>query len=449
MPNLLSRRWGRLAAFTWLYVCEGLPNGFAMVAVSLELKRMGLDAAALGSLAAWALFPWAWKWLAGPIVDNLHLPGLGRRKQWIVACQLGLVGSLVAAILLFPRVEGTGVGGLATFTALLVLANAFAACQDVAIDALAVGTLDESETGLANGLMFAGAQGGAAIGGSAVLALKGVVGFGAAMWLAPAVLAALLVATVLFVREPPHVARPGPVFARVTREVASYVRTVVSSVLLTRSGLLGIVLAILPFGGMALSLTLSTVIAPTLGMTDNEIASLGLVSSAVFMACCLLGGWLSDRFGRIRTLTVFSLLTLLPTAWLAWELHAAGFDLPTPPGPDGTWPRAEALITAWWIAQVTYTVAQGLMYGIRTAMFMDVADPRIAATQFTAYMALLNVSTQLSFWWEGQALTSVADGGWGITYTQTLLLDCGIGAVFVLLVPFIPSRAAARAEAGI
>ena len=52
------------------------------------------------------------------------------------------------------------------FTMLILVHNVFGATQDVAIDALACGVLKEDERGFANGLMFAGAYTGQAIGGS-------------------------------------------------------------------------------------------------------------------------------------------------------------------------------------------------------------------------------------------------------------------------------------------
>jgi MFS family permease len=55
------------------------------------------------------------------------------------------------------------------FTAIILVHNVFAATMDVAIDALAVTTLPPEERGAANGLMFAGAYLGNAIGGSGVL----------------------------------------------------------------------------------------------------------------------------------------------------------------------------------------------------------------------------------------------------------------------------------------
>ena len=67
--------------------------------------------------------------------------------------------------------------------------------------------------------------------------------------------------------------------------------------------------------------------------------------------------------------------------------------MPAGASANGTWPRHEVLITAWWAASLVYALFNGLMYGIRTAMFMDIVEPRIAATQFTACMALLAVSS--------------------------------------------------------
>jgi hypothetical protein len=126
---------------------------------------------------------------------------------------------------------------------------------------------------------------------------------------------------------------------------------------------------------------------------------------------------------------VFALATLLPTLWIASVLDGAGF-LHPPEGTDGVWPRQDALIRAWWIAQLAYSAFQGLMYGIRTALFMDLADRRIAATHFTAFMAMLNVVTMYSLTWQGAALES------SLTVGQVLRLDCVLGALFVLLLPF-------------
>ena len=446
--NLLSTTKGRLAAFTLLYVGEGLPQGFATAAVALELKRLGASAAVMGTFAASIMAPWAWKWAFGPVVDNVYSRRFGRRSQWVVACQIGMIATLLLAMAVFPtEVTPSGeVVGLALFGGVLLCHNAFGAAQDVAIDALAVSTLTEEERGRANGLMFGGAQIGMAIGGSGVIFLKGVIGFGAAALIVPLCLVGILAMVVTMVREAAGPAAEGGGGAKaVGAEILDYLRTVFRVFFTTRIGFLGLLLALVPAGAMSLSLTVSNVISPTLGMSDDEIASLNTVGSVVFAIACVAGGLLSDRFGRRRSLAVFAGGMALPTLWLAWRFHAAGWVV-APAAVDGVWPRAEALITDWWIGGTVYAVFMGLMYGVRSALYMDIAEPRIAATQFTASMALLNFVTMYSYWWEGKALSPVAEGGWGFSLSQTMVVDAAWGLVFLLLLPLLPHRRSVATE---
>lgn len=449
LPNLLRTRFGRLTGFFILYVSEGLPQGFTGTAVALEFKRMGMTGEAIGIFLATIMLPWTWKWLAGPVVDNFHLKRFGRRKQWIIGNQIGMLATLAAALVFFPKTSGADhhITGLALFSGILLAHNIFAACQDVAIDALACDTLPESERGSANGLMFAGAQVGAAIGGSGVLYLKGITGFSIASLVAPLLLLGVVVIVALMIFESrlehaieEETATPPADSAR--ESALDYLLTVLRVFFLTRRGFLGLLLAVVPFGGMALSLTVSTVLTPTLGMNDNEIASLGLACSSVFTVACMTGGFLSDKLGRRLSLALFSIGTLLPTVWMGWKLGEAGWLHPAPPSHGGTWPRHEGLIHAWWIAGLVFSLFNGLMYGIRTAFFMDIIEPKIAATQFTACMALLNVVTVYSYLWQGKAITAIADGGWGLTYQQIFTLDAAIGALFLIPLALVRKREA-------
>ena len=95
--NLLATSRGRLTAFTLLYLGEGLPQGFATAAVALELKRMGASAEVMGTFAATIMAPWAWKWAFGPVVDNLYSRRFGRRSQWVIAAQVGMMATLLLA----------------------------------------------------------------------------------------------------------------------------------------------------------------------------------------------------------------------------------------------------------------------------------------------------------------------------------------------------------------
>jgi len=165
MPDLLATKRGRLLTFFLLYITEGIPLGFAATAIATQMRRNGVPPDQIGTFVASFYFPWAWKWAAGPVVDLLYSDRLGRRRAWIVGCQLVMAATLLAAMPIDFSKQ------IALFSAVLLLHNCFAAVQDVAIDALAVGTLKDEERGLANGLMFAGANVGQMIGGAGVLLL--------------------------------------------------------------------------------------------------------------------------------------------------------------------------------------------------------------------------------------------------------------------------------------
>jgi len=85
-------------------------------------------------------------------------------------------------------------------------------------------------------------------------------------------------------------------------------------------------------------------------------------------------------------------------------------------------------------------VFQGLYYGVRTALFMDVTTPAVAATQFTAYMAMSNLVITYTSWWQGLSIVS-----WG--YPVTLVIDSVVGLGVLFLLPFMTSRRAGASEA--
>ena len=168
LPNLLATPRGRLAAFFFLYVTEGIPLGFAATAVATQLRRQDVGPAEIGAFVGSFYLPWAFKWAFGPFIDVFASERLGRRRGWIIVTQV-----LDGADADVDRGARSCREQLALFTAVLLVHNSFGAMQDVAIDALAVNTLAEHERGLANGLMFAGAAIGQAVGGSGVLFLAG------------------------------------------------------------------------------------------------------------------------------------------------------------------------------------------------------------------------------------------------------------------------------------
>jgi PAT family beta-lactamase induction signal transducer AmpG len=429
-PNLLATRAGRLTAFFALYMTEGIPLGFLATAIATQMRRQGLGPAEIGAFVGSLYLPWAFKWVVGPFVDTVYSERLGRRRMWIVLTQVMMIGTLMAALPVSFTTD------LKLFTAIILIHNVFGATQDVAIDALAVNVLAEKERGLANGLMFSGAYVGQAVGGAGVLFLTPYVGFNNTFYFVAAALASVTVFVTLPLREPrgpPRPASPKSPFATASAQIVQFVKDATRAVVGSRSALVAVFFALLPTGAMGLGLALQSNLAVELGLDDNRIAQLNLWSTIITALGCVAGGWCSDRFGRRRMLALFTALMSAPTLYLAVAMQHAGWihaidpQLPNRPVP------AVALVWVFWGATLTYAVFQGLMYGVRTALFMDVTTPKVAATQFTAYMALLNAVIAYSAQWQGVAIER-----WG--YPVTLTIDATVGVVSLALLPLISRR---------
>ena len=429
-PDLLATPKGRLAAFFLLYLTEGIPLGFTATAIATQMRRQGLGPAEIGAFVGSLYLPWAFKWAVGPFVDVISSDRFGRRRTWIVIAQVMMVLTLMAALPVHFDAQ------LKLFTIMILIHNAFGATQDVAIDALAVNVLRENERGLANGVMFSGAYMGQAIGGAGVLFLIPYVGFNATYFFVAAWILAVTLLVALPMREPagpPRPERTGAALAAVSRELLGFMRDAYRAFTGSRAAFVGVLVALLPAGAYALGLALQSNLAVELGLNDQQVGFLNLWSTVISAAGCVAGGWLSDRYGRRRMLALFLIGTALPTLYLAWAMQQAGWIMPVSPEMANRPLPAAGLIATFWTTVMIYNVFQGLMYGTRTAMFMDVTTARVAATQFTAYMALLNLVIAYSANWQGWAVER-----WG--YPRTLVVDGMVGLLCIALFPLMATR---------
>ena len=433
LPNLLATPTGRLIAFFALYMTEGIPLGFTATAIATQMRRQGLSPSQIGIFIGTLYLPWAWKWLAGPIVDVVYSRRFGRRRGWILLTQALMVCGLMA---LMP-IDFTA--DLKFFTAMVMILNVFGATQDVAIDALACGILSEKERGLVNGVMFAGAYMGNAVGGSGVLLLTSFIGFNYTFFLVAGAILGVTLLVVLPMREVDTYvvdAEAGGVGQRIHRYALDALRAFFG----TRSAIAGLAFALLPAGAYSLSLALSVNLSVELGLSDGQIGLLTLISTIVSAVGCIVGGLLSDRLGRRKMLALYLFATAIPTVYLAWYMHQWGWIMPRDPKKIDPAAIPASLVLAFWACSIAYSVFQGLMYGTRSALFMDVCTPAVAATQFTAYMAVLNLVIWYSSTWQGWSIER-----WG--YPATLLVDALLGLVGLVLLPFMtPVRGIPTAE---
>jgi PAT family beta-lactamase induction signal transducer AmpG len=430
-PNLLASRTGRLVAFFLLYVTEGIPLGFAATAVATQLRRSGVGPAEIGAFVGLFYLPWAFKWALGPIIDVFGWRRMGHRRGWIVLAQVMMSATLLSTVLLkLPEQMGL-------FTAILLVHNVFGAMQDVAIDALACNTLKKEERGLANGMMFSGAYIGQMLGGGGVLLLSGYVPFAVTFYFVTGTILAVTLVVLLLMREPPMPERDigeGSRLKVALGEMHAFSVNAFRSFFGTRGAFAGVFFSLLPPGAMCLGLALQSSLAVELGMDDDEVGRLNVASTITSALFCVLGGFLSDRLGRRKTLFAYVTLMGLPVLYMMTVLVKHGWFLPINPVTDARWPVPQELFTALWVASIVYAAFQGLMYGTRSAIMMDVTNPAVAGTQFTAYMALANVAISYSAVWQGK----VAER-WG--YPATMMADVVVGLVCLGLIPLLkPTR---------
>lgn len=434
MPNLLATRGGRLVAFFFLYVTEGIPLGFCATAVATQLRRQDVGPAEIGAFVGSFYLPWAFKWAFGPFIDVFVSERIGKRRGWIIGTQLMLIVTLLGCTLLDLPAQ------LGVLTGVLLIHNSFGAMQDVAIDALAVSTLHEDERGLANGVMFAGAAIGMAAGGSGVLFLLPVIGLKGGFAFVAACIALVTIFIALPLRETPtpHAERRESGLRSAGREMLRFSVEAFRSFVGTRGAFAGLLFALLPAGAMGLGMALQSNLAVEIGMNDDQVAWLGLWSQIVAAVCMVAGGLLSDKLGRRRMLFIYLALMSLPTLYMMGALNEHQWIMPVGPGKRVA---PAALVTAMWVATLSYYVAQGLMYGTRTALFMDVTNPAVAATQFTAYMAMMNLAIAYSATWQGISIEAIG-------YPKTLLIDAITGVLGLAVLPFIRPSATPAGDGG-
>ena len=481
LPNLLASKKGRLTAFFFLYVTEGLPYGFTSQVLVVQMRRQGLSTSEVGAFFATLSIPWMFKWLIAPFVDMFSSKRFGHRRLWILLMQIAMTACLLASmpvkfsqeIALFSFLPDKFHLVFNLFTAIIFAHNIFGATNDVAIDALACNALNEKERGLANGLMFGGAYIGQMVGGPVSLKIidyvnnlsgtpeDSTLGLRIACIFVSCCILAITIFIAIPMKEPMAVIDiiwRGSRLKTATHEVKVFSKTAFKAFTGTRAAFIGVLFALLPPGAYALSLVLMSNVAVEIGLDDNQIGNLGLASTIFAAGGCVLGGLISDKIGRRKSLAYYIILTTIPTIYFGYMMHhfdwinpVVIFNLDKPVGPITLAqslmsetgiinpvhtifydrPVGPAgLIMAFWIASIVYSLFNGLVYGARNALFMDVCCPKVAGTQFTAYMSLLNLTIAYSAWWQ----TKFAES-WG--YPKTFLIDAAFGLLCLALLPLM------------
>ncbi len=416
--TLFASRKGRLSAFGILYISEGIPYGFSSTAMVAFMRMEGVTLEQIGLFVAALFLPWSFKWAWAPVIDIVKLRKFGGRKAWIVSCTTMMIITLIVTAVIDFSTQ---------FNLLLwmiVLNNFFCATQDVAIDSLAVSTLRKDERATGNGFMFGGQYLGIALGGGGAIFVSSLWGFGASLLYVSAMLLASMFFCLLFIEDPdakePEAPRRVGVLEHFSGEIRQFLKDLYSG--FTQSGpgpKFGLLAAILPQGAMALAYALLATLQVDYGLTETQISRVAISNSALTGIGCVLGGMLADRYGVRKVVGIFYAMSALPTLFLAVQIPAVGL--------------SAIPIALFYAAIMSHGLIFGLAYGARVSIFMGLTNPAVAATQFTAYMAISNLAISIGNYWQGWAAGR-------FNYSMALYIDCALIILSVSVLPFLTDR---------
>jgi PAT family beta-lactamase induction signal transducer AmpG len=417
-----THRRFRFAGLALLYAAQGAPEGLLYVAVPAWLASRGVEAEAIGVYISIILLPWSLKLINGFLMDRITFLPMGRRRPWLIAAQSLMVVSLVSFGLQAP------VGhDLSYVIAVGFLVNLAAAFQDVAIDGMAIDVVPEKERPAANGFMWGGKTLGIAGSSLANGYIIANLGYGAGAIATAAFVGAVMVVPLLARERPGERMLPWTA-GRASAEAESRqlhgswpIVTRLFSALAKPSSLVfgaGVFVALIGYG-------LHTAFEPVAAVQKlkfsqeefGNIAALANLIGGIFGI--LLSGWIASKVGNGNALVAALVGTALVQAGVA--LVPGAMDMPS--------------------VFVAYTVSHALLFVLTSvciyAAAMNISVPAVAATQFSVYMAVLNLGTSFG----AQRFGSISSG---FGYEGVLLAAAGVSLAATVL--FVGARAISMRE---
>jgi MFS transporter, PAT family, beta-lactamase induction signal transducer AmpG len=361
---LLNRRM-LICVFTGF--SSGLPLYLLVNLLPAWLRSEHVELSAIG-LFALIQVPFTWKFLWSPLVDRYALPLLGRRRGWMLATQLLLLGSIPAFGHLRPQLDLWSVAYLAAAVAF------FAATQDIVLDAYRRELLPDRELGLGNAIHVQAYRISSLVPGALALILADRLPWDAvfaltALFMLPGIANTLLIAE-------PALARPAPrtLYEAVVEPFREFIAR--SG---WRQGLLVLAFIFLYKLGDSMATALATPFYLDLGFSLSDI---GLVAKNAGLWASVVGGLLGGfwmlKIGINRALWLFGVVQVVSILGFAWLAYAQ---------------QPDRLLLAAVIAFEALGV--GLGTAAFTAFIARTTDPRYTATQFALFTSLASVPRSL------------------------------------------------------
>lgn len=380
-----ARRVPHPGVFMILIVPFGMLSGFLTVAVAYELSQAGVSVEQIAGLIALSFVPHTWKFLWAPLADIT----LGRKSWYVLAAVTSAAGLLATAAA--PPTSA----GLMLLYGVVLVSNVAVTFLAMATEGLMVHGAAPAQRGRVAGWFQAGNLGGGGLGGGAGLWMTQNL---PEPWMAGAVLALvclLCCGALRWVEEPPpqHSGRPLHDTALALRDLWQ--------VLVSRAGLLALLICVLPLGTGA-ALGLSAAVAGDWHAGAGAVALVSGVLGGIAAALgCFAAGPLCDRMDRKRAYLLFGLLQGVCALAMAFG------------------PRTEM---AFVVFTLLYSFTGGMAYTGFSAVVLEVIGHGAAATKYTLFSSFANMPIAYMTLVAGWAHTRWGSGGMLITETVIVVL---------------------------
>ena len=398
---------------------SGLPLLLVFGTLSFWLREAGVNRTTIGYLS-WVGLAYGFKWVWAPLVDRMPIPVLtrllGRRRSWLLASQLTIMGALIGIGLTDPKLALMPV----VWCALAIAIGS--ATQDIALDAYRIESADADHqaalassymTGYRIAMIWAGAG---ALWIAARSEVSGVVGYQQGAWQTAywVMAASMLLGVVTVLLSPEPAARA----LKPARNAAEWLQGALIEPFadfLRRYGKQAILILALIAVYRISDVVMGIMANPfyvDMGYTKDEVAAVTKIYGVIMtLVGAFIGGALAMRFGVMRVLMLGGVLSAASNLLFAW-LGTRGHD----------------------VTALTFVIsADNLSSGIASAAFVaylsSLTNVNYSATQYALFSSMMLLLPKFLAGYSGAMVDSF---GYSQFFTATALMGVPVlGLVYL------------------
>ncbi len=403
LPSLSENAFLRYLTFSALYFAQGIPQGLLWYAIPAWMAANGKTPSEIGSFVAVIAIPWSLKIVVAPLMDRFTYLPMGRRKPWILFGQAGLVANFIALAVVHDPLDHLSI--LMFFGFLNSLASIF---QDISVDSLAIDILPVEQQARANGLMW----GSKVLGTSATVAITSSLishyGYFVSMMSFSIIVLAIMLFPLILKERPGEKRLPwsaGKASAQTKQMQLNSWKLIFQSLFRAFFLPVSLIMGVCAFS-QAVSRGLIDAILPV--FTVQELGWTDAYYSKIFASATLIAGVLGmfvagamiDIFGKIRMMVIYSTVLIILMSVMLFLSHY--------------WTNKYFMIGFF----VVYYCFDVFMTIAIFAIAMQLSWKKIAATQFTLYMAIANIGLSVGPYIMGVLKTHFS---WQVVFMSYLL----------------------------